>query len=86
MITSFVIAFLLSMVLVIFRKQYPSLFSTDGAVKAHVMELTPLLALCIIINNVQLVVSGVAVGAGWQTMVAYVNIACFYLVFPLDLC
>ncbi|MED6156851.1 Protein DETOXIFICATION 29, variant 2 [Stylosanthes scabra] len=79
MMTSFVIAFLLSMVLVIFRKQYPSLFSTDEAVKAHVMELTPLLAICIIINNVQLVLSGVAVGAGWQTMVAYVNIGCYYL-------
>ncbi|MED6207643.1 Protein DETOXIFICATION 31 [Stylosanthes scabra] len=78
-ITSFVIAFFLSVVLVIFRKQYPSLFSNDEAVKAHVMELTPLLAICIIINNVQLVLSGVAVGAGWQTMAAYVNIGCYYL-------
>ena len=44
-----------------------------------VVELTPLLALCIVINNVQPVLSGVAVGAGWQAAVAYVNIACYYL-------
>ncbi|GFY88243.1 MATE efflux family protein [Actinidia rufa] len=35
--------------------------------------------LCIVINNVQPVLSGVAIGAGWQAVVAYVNIACYYL-------
>ncbi|KAI4314383.1 hypothetical protein L6164_027297 [Bauhinia variegata] len=78
-ITSFMIGLLLSLILIIFRKQYPSLFSTDSQVQDIVVELTPLLALCIIINNVQPVLSGVAVGAGWQTVVAYVNIACYYL-------
>ncbi|WJX39720.1 Protein DETOXIFICATION 29 [Trifolium repens] len=42
-------------------------------------DLTPLLALCVVINNVQSVLSGVAIGAGWQAAVAYVNIACYYL-------
>ena len=78
-ITSFVIVLLVSLVLIIFKKQYPSLFSTDDDVKELVIELTPLLALCIIIDNVQPVLSGVAVGAGWQAVVAYVNVACYYL-------
>ncbi|XLU57013.1 hypothetical protein S245_051661, partial [Arachis hypogaea] len=78
-ISSFAIALVLSMILVIFRKQYPSLFSTDEDVKELVIELTPMLALCIIINNVQPVLSGVAVGAGWQAIVACVNIACYYI-------
>ncbi|XP_027347648.1 protein DETOXIFICATION 29 [Abrus precatorius] len=78
-ITSILIGLLLSLVLIIFRNQYPFLFSNDSEVREMVMELTPMLALCIVINNVQPVLSGVAVGAGWQAVVAYVNIACYYL-------
>lgn len=78
-ITSFVIGLLMSLVLIIFRRQYPALFSNDTEVQNLVMELTPMLAFCIIINNVQPVLSGVAIGAGWQSAVAYVNLACYYL-------
>ncbi|KAI4314381.1 hypothetical protein L6164_027295 [Bauhinia variegata] len=78
-ITSFVLVLLLSLILVIFRYQYPSLFSNDPKVQDLVMELTPMLAFCIVINNVQPVLSGVAIGAGWQTAVAYINLACYYL-------
>ncbi|CAN6910743.1 unnamed protein product, partial [Brassica oleracea] len=66
-------------VLLIFRNQYPSLFVGDEDVIILVKELTPILALSIVISNVQPVLSGVAVGAGWQAVVAYVNIACYYL-------
>ncbi|KAG5001652.1 hypothetical protein JHK82_022806 [Glycine max] len=79
MITSTLIGVMLSMVLIIFRNHYPFFFSNDSEVRAMVVELTPMLALCIVINNVQPVLSGVAVGAGWQALVAYVNIACYYL-------
>ncbi|KAI4328174.1 hypothetical protein L6164_020552 [Bauhinia variegata] len=78
-ITSFVLVLLLSLVLIIFRNQYPSLFSSEPAVQDLVVELTPMLASCIVINNIQPVLSGVAIGAGWQTAVAYVNLACYYL-------
>jgi len=78
-ITSTLIGLSMSLVLIIFRKQYPFLFSNDSAVREMVVELTPMLAICIVINNVQPVLSGVAVGAGWQAAVAYVNIACYYL-------
>ncbi|XP_050935699.1 protein DETOXIFICATION 31-like [Cucumis melo] len=38
-----------------------------------------MLGFCIVVNNIQPVLSGVAVGAGWQAFVAYVNVGCYYL-------
>ncbi|OAY34480.1 protein DETOXIFICATION 29 [Manihot esculenta] len=85
-ISSFIIGLILSLILILTRNIYPSLFSNDSQVQELVDELTPLLALCIVINNVQPVLSGVAIGAGWQAAVAYVNIACYYVVgIPLGL-
>ncbi|XWS34731.1 hypothetical protein CRYUN_Cryun21dG0062900 [Craigia yunnanensis] len=78
-ISSFLIGVIISLILIIFRNKYPYLFSNDPQVQDLVKELTPLLAICIIIDNVQPVLSGVAIGAGWQATVAYVNIACYYL-------
>ncbi|PON99033.1 hypothetical protein TorRG33x02_052700, partial [Trema orientale] len=85
-VTSFLIGVVLSVFLIATRNEYPSLFSNDTDVRALVKKLTPLLATCIVINNVQPVLSGVAIGAGWQAAVAYVNIACYYIVgVPLGL-
>ncbi|EXB82527.1 Protein TRANSPARENT TESTA 12 [Morus notabilis] len=78
-ITSFVLGAVLSLILIISRKVYPSLFSNNTEVKTLVKQLTPILAFCILINNIQPVLSGVAIGAGWQAAVAYVNVACYYL-------
>ncbi|TKY69911.1 TRANSPARENT TESTA protein 12 [Spatholobus suberectus] len=78
-ITSILIGLLLALVLMISRNEYPSLFSNDTEVKDLVKDLTPFLSFCIVINNFQPVLSGVAIGAGWQAIVAYVNIACYYL-------
>ncbi|KAK7407224.1 hypothetical protein VNO78_08950 [Psophocarpus tetragonolobus] len=78
-ITSILIGLLLALGLMILRNEYPSLFSNDTQVQALVKELTPFLCFCIVINNVQPVLSGVAIGAGWQAIVAYVNVGCYYL-------
>ncbi|KAJ8760373.1 hypothetical protein K2173_014343 [Erythroxylum novogranatense] len=78
-VSSFLVGLILSIILLITRKIYPSLFSSDKKVKKVVDELTPLLGLSIIINSVQPVLSGVAIGAGWQAVVAYVNIGCYYV-------
>ncbi|MED6106829.1 hypothetical protein PIB30_008216 [Stylosanthes scabra] len=43
-------------------------------------DLSPLLSVYILLNSVQPVLSGVVVGAGWQSIVAYVNIGCYYLI------
>lgn len=78
MVTSFLIGVALWLALIITRDIYPSLFSSDSEVKALVKQLTPLLATCIVINNAQTLLSGLAVGAGWQAVVGYMNIICYY--------
>ncbi|XP_059633678.1 protein DETOXIFICATION 29-like isoform X2 [Cornus florida] len=78
-ITSFLIGISLAAILIITRKQYPALFSTNTEVKQLVYELTPVLGACIAIISVQLSLCGVAIGAGWQALVAYVNIGCYYV-------
>ncbi|KAH7556969.1 hypothetical protein JRO89_XS11G0021200 [Xanthoceras sorbifolium] len=85
-ISGFLMGLVFSLILMITRDQYPALFSTDKQVRDLVNDLTPLLALSLTINSVQPVLSGVAIGAGWQSFVAYVNIACYYILgIPLGL-
>lgn len=78
-LTSFSIGVMLSLVLLVTRNQYPSAFTNNEEVKELVIALTPLLATSIVISNVQPVLSGVAIGAGWQGAVAYVNIGSYYV-------
>ncbi|XP_042755402.1 protein DETOXIFICATION 31 isoform X2 [Lactuca sativa] len=78
-ITSFLVGVLLAALISIFRNQYPALFSDSLEVQQIVYDLTPLLAACLIINEVQPALSGVAIGAGWQAVIAYINIACYYI-------
>nr|TKR78771.1 hypothetical protein D5086_0000279180 [Populus alba] len=78
-LASLMIGLVIALILVLGRNLYPDLFTNDAGVKELVKKLTPLLAVCIIINNVQPVLSGVAIGAGWQAAVAYVNIGCYYI-------
>ncbi|KAI3985663.1 hypothetical protein MKX01_033946 [Papaver californicum] len=78
-LSSFVLGLMMALVLITTRKIYPSVFTNSIEVKELIYILTPLLAFSIIIKNVQPVLSGVAIGAGWQALVAYVNIGCYYL-------
>ncbi|KAG1368301.1 protein DETOXIFICATION 40 [Cocos nucifera] len=78
------LAFIISVIIavaVLCLRDYLSYIFTEGETVAHaVSELTPLLSLTIILNGIQPVLSGVAVGCGWQAFVAYVNVTCYYLV------
>ncbi|XP_071687788.1 protein DETOXIFICATION 31-like [Rutidosis leptorrhynchoides] len=76
---AFVVGVLLAIILVIFRHQYPAIFASSLEVQQAVYALTPLLAACLVINNIQPALSGVAIGAGWQAAIAYINIACYYI-------
>ncbi|XP_042388091.1 protein DETOXIFICATION 13-like [Zingiber officinale] len=42
--------------------------------------LTPLLSISIFLNGVQPILSGVAIGSGWQAIVAYVNVGAYHLI------
>ncbi|CAL1404897.1 unnamed protein product [Linum trigynum] len=76
---------LLCMVAVLISKNYFSIiFTNDKDLQVAVSKLAFLLGITMVLNSVQPVISGVAIGAGWQGLVAYINIFCYY-VFGLPL-
>ncbi|XP_044511161.1 protein DETOXIFICATION 33 [Mangifera indica] len=62
------------------RYYFPYLFTTSDAVAAETTKLAILLGVTVLLNSLQPVLSGVAVGAGWQSVVAYINIGCYYVI------
>ncbi|KAJ8763142.1 hypothetical protein K2173_025527 [Erythroxylum novogranatense] len=79
-LTSSIIGFVLFLFFLFLRGKLAYIFTKSNEVADAVSRLSPLLALSILLNSIQPVLSGVAVGAGWQSIVAYVNIACYYFV------
>ncbi|KAI3940848.1 hypothetical protein MKW92_001497 [Papaver armeniacum] len=69
-----------SLLFYITRNSYPKLFTDDKAVLKEVSMLTVLLCTSIFLSSIQPVLSGMAVGAGWQGSVAYVNVVSCYLI------
>ncbi|ERM95828.1 hypothetical protein AMTRI_Chr04g248440 [Amborella trichopoda] len=84
--TSFALGCVLWVFFMVFRKEVAYIFTDDKQVRDAVIDLSFLLAFSVLLNSVQPVLSGVAIGAGWQSTVAYVNITCYYIVgIPLGL-
>ncbi|PWZ26219.1 Protein DETOXIFICATION 30 [Zea mays] len=63
-----------------FRDVYGAPFTESPEVVRAVASLGVVFAFSLLLNSVQPVLSGVAVGAGWQWLVAYINLGCYYLV------
>ncbi|PWA58837.1 multi antimicrobial extrusion protein [Artemisia annua] len=85
-LTSLLIGLLSTAVLLVYKKQYPVYFTNSPEVMQLVEELTLLLGISIIIRSAQYSLFGVAIGAGWQTVVAYMNIGSYFIVgIPLGL-
>ncbi|XVE90275.1 hypothetical protein DITRI_Ditri20bG0065400 [Diplodiscus trichospermus] len=79
-LTSLSIGFVLFVLFLCLRGRLAYIFTESEEVANAVADLSPLLACSILLNSVQPVLSGVAVGAGWQSIVAWVNIASYYLI------
>ncbi|KAK9055547.1 hypothetical protein SSX86_026631 [Deinandra increscens subsp. villosa] len=79
-LSSFVISLICAIILLCVRDVISYAFTEGETVANAVSELTPLLALSVILNGIQPVLSGVAVGCGWQAFVAYVNVGCYYVI------
>lgn len=77
---SFAVSAVCAVAVLCLRDQLSYLFTGGEAVARAVSDLCPLLALTLVLNGVQPVLSGVAVGCGWQAFVAYVNVGCYYVV------
>uniref|UniRef100_A0A0D9VVR8 Protein DETOXIFICATION n=1 Tax=Leersia perrieri TaxID=77586 RepID=A0A0D9VVR8_9ORYZ len=77
---SLVITTAMAVMFLIFRGYISYIFTKGEAVAHAVSDLCPLLAATIVLNGIQPVLSGVAVGCGWQRFVAFVNVGCYYIV------
>ncbi|CAB4273981.1 unnamed protein product [Prunus armeniaca] len=78
--TSTLISIIFSAIILIFRTGLSKLFTSDAEVVEAVSDLTPLLAISVFLNGIQPILSGVAIGSGWQAVVAYVNLTCYYII------
>ncbi|KAL5223247.1 hypothetical protein ABZP36_027960 [Zizania latifolia] len=76
------------------RDVYGVPFTESPEVVRAVASLGVVFAFTLLLNSIQPVLSGVAVGAGWQWLVAYINLGCYYCIgipvgyaiaFPLQL-
>ncbi|XP_057473954.1 protein DETOXIFICATION 41-like [Actinidia eriantha] len=77
---SILISVFFTAIVVIFKVGLSRLFTSDIEVIEAVSNLTPLLAISVFLNGVQPILSGVAIGSGWQAVVAYVNLFTYYVV------
>ncbi|PNT69457.1 hypothetical protein BRADI_3g55800v3 [Brachypodium distachyon] len=70
---------LLAMVLILAtRNHFAVIFTGDTHLQKAVANIAYLLAVTMVLNSIQPVISGVAVGGGWQGVVAYINLGCYY--------
>ncbi|KAE8679885.1 hypothetical protein F3Y22_tig00111393pilonHSYRG00057 [Hibiscus syriacus] len=77
--TSVIIGIVCMIVVFATRGYFPYLFTSSNAVAEETTKLALLLGFTVLLNSLQPVLSGVAVGAGWQSLVAYINIGCYYI-------
>ncbi|GAU42630.1 hypothetical protein TSUD_238220 [Trifolium subterraneum] len=79
-VTSIIISVFFWLLIMIFHTQFGYLFTSSELVIKEVNKLSRLLGFTVLLNSVQPVLSGVAIGAGWQKYVAYIDLGCYYLI------
>ncbi|KAL0789094.1 hypothetical protein Bca101_005340 [Brassica carinata] len=77
---SLIIGLFFWVIIMLFHNQIAWIFSSSEEVLMAVNKLSILLAFTVLLNSVQPVLSGVAVGSGWQSYVAYINLGCYYCI------
>ncbi|XP_073006396.1 protein DETOXIFICATION 33-like isoform X2 [Typha latifolia] len=78
--TSGVIGLIFMVIVFAERKQLPKFFTDVPELVKETSKFGYLLGATIFLNSIQPVLSGVAIGAGWQSLVAFINIGCYYLI------
>ncbi|XP_077214915.1 protein DETOXIFICATION 33-like [Tasmannia lanceolata] len=79
-LTSIALGLVCMVIILTTRNEFPFLFTSSSVVAKEVTKLSGLLAFTMVLNGLQPVLSGVAIGAGWQALVAYINVGCYYIV------
>ncbi|KAL3637050.1 hypothetical protein CASFOL_019349 [Castilleja foliolosa] len=80
MSSSFSIGLFFSIICFVFSHKIGYLFTNEEEVARTVSDLSLLLAFTVLLGSIYPVFSGVAIGAGLQTKVAFINLICFYLI------
>lgn len=62
------------------KDHFAIIFTNSKVMQEAVSRLAYLLCITMVLNSVQPIISGVAVGGGWQALVAYINLFCYYIV------
>ncbi|XP_030528418.1 protein DETOXIFICATION 27-like isoform X4 [Rhodamnia argentea] len=78
--SSLVVGMLFCTIVIVFNKKLAMIFSSSVPIIKMVNELAVLLAFTILFNSIQPVLSGAAVGSGWQALAAGVNIGSYYVI------
>ncbi|KAF3437231.1 hypothetical protein FNV43_RR19984 [Rhamnella rubrinervis] len=68
-----------AVLMILLRHIWGSIYSNDKEVIRYVASTMPILAISCFLDGFQGVLSGIAMGCGWQKIGAYVNFAAFYL-------
>ncbi|KAF3647699.1 putative protein TRANSPARENT TESTA 12-like [Capsicum annuum] len=76
---SLLIGILCMIVVLVARNHFAILFTSDEVLIRAVSQLAWFLGITMVLNSVQPVISGVAVGGGWQGLVAYINLGSYYV-------
>ncbi|XP_061999416.1 protein DETOXIFICATION 34-like [Rosa rugosa] len=71
---------LFGVVIMAAKDNFAIIFTNSKEMQQAVSRIAFLLSITMVINSVQHVISGVAVGGGWQALVAYINLFCYYIV------
>ncbi|CAL5340012.1 unnamed protein product [Camellia sinensis] len=79
-IESLLIGILFMSIIMTTRNHFAVIFTDSKDMQKAVAHLAYLLAITMVLNSVQPVISGVAVGGGWQALVAYINLFCYYII------
>ncbi|GMY28804.1 protein DETOXIFICATION 27-like [Fagus crenata] len=77
---STVIGIFFCVLILIVHDEFAYIFTSSTEVIQAVEKLSYLLGATILLNSVQPVLSGVAIGSGWQASVAYINLGCYYII------
>ncbi|XP_064948427.1 protein DETOXIFICATION 35-like [Musa acuminata AAA Group] len=79
LVQSFAIGLLFMTTILVTRDYFSVIFTNDKNMQRAVAEIAYLLGITMVLNSIQPVISGVAVGGGWQALVAYINLGCYYI-------
>ncbi|XP_058221317.1 protein DETOXIFICATION 27-like isoform X2 [Rhododendron vialii] len=84
--TSLLVGILFWVLILAIPDKLAMIFTSTTSVITMVEQLSVLLSFTVLLNCIQPVLSGVAVGSGWQVLVAFVNVGSYYIVgVPLGL-